>query len=82
MRVYPKVSGLSYNEINNNNNNNNEHSLRSNTKSYGGKTHYNDSQNSDATAPSGRELYNLQFSLQTVSPETFGYTFARARARV
>jgi hypothetical protein len=33
-RVYPKVSGLSHNEINNN-----KHSLRSNTKSYGGKTH-------------------------------------------
>jgi hypothetical protein len=33
-RVYPKVSGLSYNEINNS-----KHSLRSNTKGYGGKTH-------------------------------------------
>jgi hypothetical protein len=32
--VYPKVSGLSRNEINNNNN---EHSLRSNTRGYGGK---------------------------------------------
>jgi hypothetical protein len=31
-RAYPKVSGLSHNEINNN-------SLRSNTKGYGGKTH-------------------------------------------
>jgi hypothetical protein len=33
--VYPKVSGLSHNEINNNNNNNNndnEHLFRSNTK--------------------------------------------------
>jgi hypothetical protein len=40
---------------------------------YGGKTHYIDSQNSDTTAPSGRELY--QFSLQVASPETFGYTF-------
>jgi len=48
--------------------------LRSNTKSYGGKTHYTDSQNSDTTAPSGRELYHLQFSLQADSPETFGYT--------
>jgi hypothetical protein len=38
--VYPKVSGLSHNEINNNNNNNNNnnHSLWSNTKGYGGKT--------------------------------------------
>jgi hypothetical protein len=26
-------------------------------------------------APSGREQYHLQFSLQAVSPETFGYTF-------
>jgi hypothetical protein len=40
-RVYPKVSGLSHNKINNNNNNNNNNnlSLRSNTKGYGGKTH-------------------------------------------
>jgi hypothetical protein len=50
------------------------YSLRSNTKGYGGKTHYADSQNSDTTAPSGRELYHLQFSLQAASPETFGYT--------
>jgi hypothetical protein len=33
-----------------------------------------DSRNSDKTAPSGRELYHLQFSLQAASPETFGYT--------
>jgi hypothetical protein len=26
------------------------------------------------SAPSGRELYHLQFSLQAASPETFGYT--------
>jgi hypothetical protein len=26
------------------------------------------------TAPSSRELYYLQFSLQVASPETFGYT--------
>jgi hypothetical protein len=25
-------------------------------------------------APSGRELYHLQFSLQAASPETVGYT--------
>jgi hypothetical protein len=43
------------NEINNNNNN--KHS-RSNTKNYGGKTHYTDPQNSDTTAPSGRDLYH------------------------
>jgi hypothetical protein len=53
---------------------NNKHSLRSNTKSYCGKTHYTDSQNSDTTAPSGRELYHLQFLLQAASPETLGYT--------
>jgi hypothetical protein len=52
MKLYAKVSGLSHNEINNNN----KHSLRSNTKGYGGKTHYTDSQNSDTTASSGREL--------------------------
>jgi hypothetical protein len=65
--VYPKVSGLSHNEINNNNNN----SLKSNTKSYGGKTNYTDSQNSDATAPTGRKLHHWQFSLQAAGPETF-----------
>jgi hypothetical protein len=31
-------------------------------------------QNSDTTAPSGTELYHLQFSLQAASPETFEYT--------
>jgi hypothetical protein len=36
-----KFQDLVDNEINNNN----EHSLRSNTKGYGGKTHYTDSQN-------------------------------------
>jgi hypothetical protein len=71
--VYPKVSGLGHNEINNNNNNNNKHSLRSNTKGYGGKTHETDLQNSDTAAHSGRELYHLPFSLQAASPETFGY---------
>jgi len=35
---------------------NNKHSLRRNTKGYGGKTHYTDSQDSDTTASSGREL--------------------------
>jgi hypothetical protein len=53
---------------------NNKRSLRSNTKDYGGKTHYTDSQNSDTTVRSGRELYHLQFSRQAASPETFGYT--------
>jgi hypothetical protein len=66
-RVYPKVSGLSRNEINKKK----KHSLRSNTKGYGGKTHWTNSQNSDTTAPSGTELYHLQFSLQAASPETF-----------
>jgi hypothetical protein len=52
----------------------NKHSLRSNTKGYDGKTHSTDSQNSDTTAPSGGELYHLQFSFQAASPETFGHT--------
>jgi len=30
--------------------------------------------NSDTTASSSRELYNLQFLFQAASPETFGYT--------
>jgi hypothetical protein len=50
--------------------------LRSNTKGYGGKTHKTDSQNSDTTTPSGRELYYLQFSLLVANPEAFGYTLA------
>jgi len=60
--------------VNNEINNSNNHSLRSNTKGYDGKTHQTDSQNSDTTALSDRELYHLQFSLQAASPETFGYT--------
>jgi hypothetical protein len=60
--------------VNNEINNNNKHSMGNNTKGYGGKTHYNNSQNSDTTAPSGRELYRLQFSLQAASPESFEYT--------
>jgi len=48
--------------------------LKNNTKSDGGKTHWTDPQNSDTTVPSGRQLYNLQFSLQAASPEAFGYT--------
>jgi hypothetical protein len=31
-------------------------------------------ENSNTAAPSGRELYHLQFSSQAASPETFGYT--------
>jgi hypothetical protein len=50
-----------------------KHSLRSNTKGYGGKTHYLVSQNGDTTTSSGRDLYYLQFSLKTVNPGTFGY---------
>jgi hypothetical protein len=52
---------------------NNKHSLRSNTKGYGGKTHSTDSPNSDTSARSGRGLYHLEFSLQVASPETFRY---------
>jgi hypothetical protein len=42
-----------------------------------GKTDYTFSQNSDTSAPSGRELYLLQFSLQMASLETFGYTIVQ-----
>jgi hypothetical protein len=52
--------------------------LRSNTKGYGGKTDWTDSQNSDTTASSGRELYHLQLSLQAASPETFGYNLVHS----
>jgi hypothetical protein len=47
---------------NNNNNNNNKHSLRSNTKDYGVKIHWTDSQNSDT------------LHLVAASMETFGHT--------
>jgi hypothetical protein len=67
------VFGLSHNEMNKNN----KQLLRSNTKGYGGKIRYTESQNSDKTAPSGRELYRIQFSLQAASPETFGYTLVQ-----
>jgi len=53
---------------------NNKHSLRSNTEGYGGETHWTGSQDSVRTVPSGRELYQLHFSLQAASPETSGYT--------
>jgi hypothetical protein len=53
---------------------NNKHLLRSNIKGYGSKTHQTDLQNSDTTAPSGRELYHSHLSLQAASPETFEYT--------
>jgi hypothetical protein len=59
---------------------NNKHSLRSNAKGYGGKTHETDSQNSDTTTHSGRELYHLQFSLQAASPGTFGYNLVTKEA--
>jgi hypothetical protein len=55
---------------------NSKHSLWSNTKGYVDKTHQTESQNSYTTAPSGRELYLLQLSLQAASVETFGYTLA------
>jgi len=51
--------------------------LRSNKNGYSDKTHQTDSQNSDITAPGGRKLHHLQFSLQAVSPETFGYTLVQ-----
>jgi hypothetical protein len=57
---------------------NNKHSLRSNTKAYGGNTHLTDSRNSDTTASRGIKLYHLQFSLQTASPDTFGYTLVHS----
>jgi hypothetical protein len=74
-RVYPKVSGPSHNEIYAYNN---KHSLRSNIKGYGGKTHYTDTQNTDTTAPSGIELSHLQFSLQAASPDTYVYILVQA----
>jgi hypothetical protein len=67
--------------VNNEINNKNKPSLTNNTKGYSGKNSYIDSQKSDKTAPSGRELYHLQFSLQAASPETFGYTLVCRRKK-
>jgi hypothetical protein len=53
---------------------NNKHSFRNNKKGCADKTHYTDSGNGHTTAPSGRELYHLLFSLQAAGPGTFGYT--------
>jgi len=47
-------------------------------RGYVGKIHQTDSQNSNTTTYSGRQLYHLQFSLQSASPETFGYLFVFA----
>jgi len=38
------------------------------------KTLETDSQNSNTTAPSSKELYHLQFLLQAAILETFGHT--------
>jgi len=68
-RMYPKVSGLSRDEV---------YAflwyyyIRSNKKGYGGNTHHTDSQNTQPHLVA--ELYHLQFSLQAASPDTFGYT--------
>jgi len=40
-----------------------------------------DSQNCDTTAPSGKVLYHLQFSLRATSPENFGYTLVVMRSK-
>jgi hypothetical protein len=47
------------------------HSLRSNTKGYGDKTYYTDSQNRDTTAPSDRELIPLAFLASGCQSENF-----------
>jgi hypothetical protein len=73
IQKFPDWVDNEINNNNNNNNNNNKYSLRSNTKGHGGKTHKTDSQNSDTTEPSGKELYRLQFLLRAASPETFGF---------
>jgi hypothetical protein len=70
-KKYEGVSKKFPDWVDNEINNNKKHSSRSNTKSYGGKTHYTDSQNNGTTARSGRKLYHLHFSLQAASPETF-----------
>jgi hypothetical protein len=68
MRVYPKVSGLSHNEITTIN------ALRSKTNCYNGRTHSTESKNIDTSTSSGREPYHLQLSLQAANSETFWYT--------
>jgi hypothetical protein len=67
-RIYPKVSGLSHNKITTINTRQ-EETQRFMAEKLTRLTH-----KTDTTAPSGIELYHLQFSLQAASPETFGYT--------
>jgi len=55
--------------------------LRSNTKGYGGKTHWIDTKKNNTTVHSGRELYHLQFLPQAASPETFRYILSYVRIR-
>jgi len=50
--------------------------LRSDTTGCGSKNDSNDSQNSDTTAPCGRKLCYLQFSVQAAILETFVFTVA------
>jgi hypothetical protein len=63
--VYPKVPGLTHDEINNNN----KHSLRTIQSVMAAKL----TRLTHKIAPNGRGLYHSQFSLQEASPETFGY---------
>jgi len=71
MRVYPKVSGLSHNKIKTF-----IHCEATQRVMVAKLTRL--TQNSNTTAPSGRELYQLQFSLQVTSLETSGYTLVYA----
>jgi hypothetical protein len=54
--------------------------MRSNKNGYGGKTQTG-LKNNDITAPSGRELYYLLFSLHAASPETFAYILVGQRCQ-
>jgi hypothetical protein len=70
-KVYPEVSGLSHNEnMPTTINTRWEASQRVMASKLTRLTH----KIAITIAPSGRELYHSQFSLQAASPETFGYT--------
>jgi hypothetical protein len=49
--------------------------VRSSAKGYGCKVHYNDRDDYETIAPSGKKLYYLLFDALAVRSKTFAYSF-------
>jgi hypothetical protein len=75
-----EINSNSSSSSSNNNNNNNNNSWEA-TQSIMAAKLTRVTQNGDTIAPSGRELYHLQFSLHAANPETFGYSLVCCRMR-